>query len=487
METHKENIIDENEIEEKKDINKNNNNLEVKLYRIIALFLILIICFSTNFTDSSEGTMKSIIKENLNIDNIEYSTIVSSVSLMGTIFPFINGILTDKFGSGKAIVSITFVLTLSSIINLISAYLKNYKIMILGNVVQGIVDISMEPVQWTILSELFNTNNMTFLIGLQMSIQRIGKTIGKISANPIYEKTKNFVTIYWIIFGFYIISTIISLLYLLYSYLIEKKYNNIKNNIKYKRFKIINIFNFPNFYWYLLFVIYIQASMNVSFLSINTEMIKERFNTTNVMAGYISSLNTAIPIALCPLIGIFIDKIGYRSIIFLSASYCNLIAWILLKTTYSIYANYIAVILTSLSIPLTIVRVPSMIFILIENKNLFTTSTGLKWCISSAGTSLIQNLAGIIQDNTKGKTYYYVIVLYLILSILSTFFSNLLVLYDIKSKYNGILSSNNKKILKNKEEREKYFKINYNYVGICFYIIVTLLAWAIFIYATIKK
>lgn len=106
-------------------------------------------------------------------------------------------------------VLITIILTLSSIINLISAYLKNYKLMILGNIIQGIVDISMEPVQWTILSELFNTNNMTFLIGLQMAIQRIGKTIGKITANPIYEKTNNFVTIYWIIFVFYVVSIII--------------------------------------------------------------------------------------------------------------------------------------------------------------------------------------------------------------------------------------------------------------------------------------
>lgn len=110
------------------------------------------------------------------------------------------------------------------------------------------------------------------------------------------------------------------------NYLINERYNNIKNNIEYKGFEIANIFKFPKMYWFLLVVVYIQASINISFLRINTELIKERFNTTNVISGYISSLNTAIPIVLCPIIGIFIDKIGYRSIIFLSASYFSLMA-----------------------------------------------------------------------------------------------------------------------------------------------------------------
>lgn len=114
-----------------------------------------------------------------------------------------------------------------------------------------------------------------------------------------------------------------------------------------------------------------------------------------------------------------------------------------------------------------------MIFILIEDKNLFTTSTGLKWCISSSGTSLIQNLACIIQDNTEGKTYYYVVILYLMLSVLSALFSSFFVIYDIKSKYNGILSSSNKKILK---KEKNHCKTKHYYIGICIYITVTLLA-----------
>lgn len=472
------------ENKDKIDINiiNNNNKKNIIIYRIIAISLILLICFSINFTDSSEGAMKKIIKENLNIDNTEYATIVSSVSLMGTVFPFINGMFSDKFGTDKAIVIITCILTLSSIINLIASYIKNFRLLILGNVIQGIVDISVEPVQWTILSNLCNSKNLTFIIGLQMAIQRIGKTIGKISANPIYEKTKWFVSIYWVIFSLNLLSVFLSIIYFYYSSYIKKKLN-FEKKIKYEKIKFSNIFLFPKLYWFLLVVLYVQAAINVSFLSINTELIQERFNTTTVLAGYISALNTAIPIVLCPLTGIFIDKIGYRAIILLSASYCTLIAWILLMTTNSISADYIAIIFTSLSIPLTIVPVPSMIYILIEDKNLFTTATGLKWCISSAGTSLIQNLAGIIQDNTINKTYVNVIIMYLALSCMASFLSHLFVIIDIKSKYKGLLSFSNKYI------SDIFFSrsLKNNYIGINFYILAILSAWGIFIYVTIKQ
>lgn len=130
-------------------------------------------------------------QKNLQIDNTHYSVLLSCVSLLGTVLPFFAGAFIDRFGPVRVSLIINLAIFLGSVQLAISASLSSYGWMISGEVFFGIGSGIMSVIQEAILSKWFRDKNLSFVIGLKLSVTRLVQFIGNIACQPLIASAGN--------------------------------------------------------------------------------------------------------------------------------------------------------------------------------------------------------------------------------------------------------------------------------------------------------
>ena len=66
--------------------------------RVILASLVIFLSFGPEYSSSINGSLKSTIKKNLNVDNTQFGVISSASDLINTVLPIIGGYLSDAYG-----------------------------------------------------------------------------------------------------------------------------------------------------------------------------------------------------------------------------------------------------------------------------------------------------------------------------------------------------------------------------------------------------
>jgi fucose permease len=99
------------------------------------LFVLLLACtfsIGSHYSQNCIGPLKDILKQELSINDSQFSLILGSNLVANTIVPIIAGVLVARFGTLKSSVFATGVLFLGQLINLIAVIKGSVSGMILG-------------------------------------------------------------------------------------------------------------------------------------------------------------------------------------------------------------------------------------------------------------------------------------------------------------------------------------------------------------------
>lgn len=120
------------------------------------------------------------------------------MSVLNTILPFFAGSLVDRFGAVQATLLVSTTIVIGSIQLALSSTFDSYGLMISGEIFFGIGSGVISVIEEAILSKWFRNNNLSLVIGAQMSVTRLVQFIGNIACQPLAAATGNWAWVYYV-------------------------------------------------------------------------------------------------------------------------------------------------------------------------------------------------------------------------------------------------------------------------------------------------
>ncbi|CAG8456318.1 14922_t:CDS:2 [Funneliformis mosseae] len=443
-------------------------------YKIIALLCVLSLALGSHYSAHTLDALKSVIKKELDISNSKYGVIQSSVSLVNTILPILGGIFLDTFGTLVGSVLATSLIAMGNILVALSTDLRSFAVMVIGRILYGIGSGTIVIVQVTILSHWFKGKGLAIAVGIQIAASRLFGFLANITVIPITKLTGSYKWAFWFAAFLCIFSMLTNLAYVLLMKILNEKIKTqelLKLKQK-KRFDPKKLLIFPAIYWIIVSLEFVLGSVWTSFLTINTELVKIRWNHTDEIAAYNSNISQLFPIFISPFLGYFLDRFGNRSLTLVVSAVFLVISMCLLGFTLA-FTPIIGMVFFSLSLSLGPVASLSSIPILLP-LDYVGTAIGIVKSSSNIGSTIYDIVVGLLQDLDKGK-YDMVMIFYLISSIIAVIVT-IGLFFVSKNWCDGVMDMKESKRNSYYEEKpvrleKKRGVMNYLFVGGIIYIL----------------
>jgi hypothetical protein len=131
----------------------------------------------------------------MQINNTQFSILLSSVTLVNTILPLFAGVFIDditSLGSIRATTIVSCVIFLGSLLVSIGANMNSYPCMMTGQVIYGLGGGMIVTMQEGILSRWFRDKELAIVIGIMLCMARLTKWIAKMVTYPIFNSSGSY-------------------------------------------------------------------------------------------------------------------------------------------------------------------------------------------------------------------------------------------------------------------------------------------------------
>ncbi|KAI8082845.1 major facilitator superfamily domain-containing protein [Halteromyces radiatus] len=477
------------------DNNDNQNSSYCQLsdqpwkYKSIALLCALFLAVGSHFAAHTLGAMKNTIKQEFDISNSQYGVLQSSVAIVNTVLPMLGGVFIDAFGTVPGSVCATLLITSGNILVALSTHSASWNIMVTGRVLYGIGSGSVVIVQETILSQWFRGRSLAAVVALMLTVSRLASFLAQATVVPIANWSGWYGYGFWFSALLCLFSLVINLIYIALLHKVSPVSNvdqcrNIQTIKQKKAFHWSKLLYLPHGYWIVVLIEFLLGGSWGTFLHINSELVKFRFGYDNADAAAIASVAQVLPIFFMPLLGVFVDRYGKRTLLMIGSGLTFTLAMYLLD--YTQWHPLMGMLSFSLSLALGPVGLVSSVPVLLP-LSFVGTGMGLIKCSTNIGASLFDILTGWIQDQDTNKGYSGVVIFFLAVGILSTLAGLVLWILD-RTCYSHLLDQS--AVLAQRREKmdlntNKYdamedtpLKMNYLYGAILLGLMMT--SWGLF-------
>ncbi|KAJ1980572.1 hypothetical protein H4R35_001065, partial [Dimargaris xerosporica] len=467
------------------------------MYKVIALFSTLMLSAGSHFVSNSLSSLKSTLKSELSITNTQYGVLSGTISLVNTVLPFVSGVIMDKFGAGWGAFFSCSMIVLGNMITIIGTYTESFAALVAGRVIFGFGSSTIVTAQETILSHWFRGKGLALSIGVQIMVSKLFGWLASATIVEVAERTDFYGNSFWVgeaisLFSFLMVGVYFLMMWKLRRMdnraaaaspqlapitgpdaskgangtgmqLAEKAssqhgapaavtptFNKPSKRASWRQ--LWYMLYFPDIYWLLPLNEFIMGAVWTPFLGIAAEFVKQRWHKADVMAAWTSSISLAIPIAVSPLMGLYIDRFGHRGYLVMLSAILLIVAMGLLG--YSGASPEVGLMLFSLSLTVGPVALTSAVALYLPIQ-MVGTGIGLIKCALNFGIIIVDVLIGRLQDLDDDK-YDTVMVMMMVLSALTFLSSVLLTLCDFYFE-EGLLSASfqhRNQLMKRRQPRE---------------------------------
>ena len=390
-------------------------------------WLILILCCISTFGDyycfDNVGAVHDHLESQFHFlgENFEYyyNLLYSIYSIVNIFIPFLGGTLIKKYGNKNMFIAFGIVIVLGQFIVYFGCKNNSIYLMLLGRVIFGLGGENLNVSQMACVVEWFYKSQNSFPMGLTLTISRVGSFANDV-LSPIFageKKDKNGLlnatnAFKW---GFYfsIFSIInIILLYILdYFKTKQLKNNNIislNNEIGNREISNNNINslikNLNLIFWILSILIMLTYGCLMPFNYMAVGFFTKNFKISKNLAGTLMGTPFLMGAIFVPLLGVLVDKYGYRTEMVLSSGFFLLISFI----SFTYMTPYFPLILLGFGYSFFACVLWPAISIAAKEKELagfaYGVATGLQNISMSINPIIIANIL------VKYKSYHYCLI-----------------------------------------------------------------------------
>ncbi|KAI2720727.1 hypothetical protein CBS147332_3967 [Penicillium roqueforti] len=391
--------------------------------KLCAVALISCISFGSHWSSGVTGAMKSTIKKQMNIDNVQFSLLEASENFMATVLLLISGVVTDRVGGAEMIVYGNIVYTIGSILVAAAATVRSFNFMIGGRVILALGDIATQIAQYKMFSSWFPpSNGFASTLGFELAVGKIGGFIGTSTANIIAKKTGNFAWVFWTSVFMNLFTNAASAAFWFFNQYCNRHYKGRRDGAtkeqlteKNKKFEFKKMFELPWMFWAVMSFSVFQTSAATVFSQNATELAEKRFNVGSIKAGWYSSLSQYAGFFLVPCLGVFIDVLGNRASVLFTCGLGMLLSMVLINFATSQAGTGAAFGIYAIAVSFGPTSVIDSIRTTLWHQSVFGSAYALKVTMNNAMSIIIRIITGALQD-ADDDSYRRVVQVYLVLA-----------------------------------------------------------------------
>ncbi|OMH78668.1 Major facilitator superfamily domain-containing protein 1 [Zancudomyces culisetae] len=333
---------------------------------------------------------------------------------------------------------------LGSIVVALSTNFVSFPMMVVGRLIYGLGSGTIVTVQETILGHWFRGSSLSAVIALQIATSRLSSFLSMGTSIPIANFFNFYGAAFWAASIVCVLSFLVNFFYVNTLRIIHKKLDSesLLRIKKKNKFTFALLFFFPGIFWLLTTESFILGSSWTSFLHINTEYVKLKFGVSDEVAAWNASFAQFLPVFLVPILGVAIDKYGYRVeyVILSSLFFCLSI----LVLGYTYVTPLLGMFIFSLSLASGPLAMVSSIALLVPSASL-GTGLGLYKSALNVGSTIVDILVGFLQDHSHSgpplaSDYDNVMLFYIFWSVLALF-AGIAISYLDKRHWRSLLQS----------------------------------------------
>lgn len=416
---------------------------ERPFYKFVVLFFISIICFGSYFAYDAVANFENNLEEDLDTNDAGYGLLYSIYSFPNFVLPFFGGLLGDKIGLRAAGLVYVVLVVCGAVIVALGPTLAGsgaiagkagFIVTIIGRAVFGAGAESLSVIQTSMVSLWFSKGGaLAFSMSLTLSVARLGDFLSLAISNYIATGFGSYHAVLWIgaiLCGVSFVSVII------YSILDkaaeralpDRKPVSSENPLQFKA-----VLKFDVRFWIIALLCMAYYSGVFPFVAICTKYLKTVHNVPTENAGWYASVVTLSSMALSPVLGKLLDRVGRRPYFVVLGSILIIpmhVVLALLPVGGNPYIPLIPIIVIGLSFSIVPSALWPCIPLIIKDEET-ATAFGLMAAIQNFGLFMMNLLVGVIADSDP--TYKWPMLFFVLMDTIGLVCGIILIIVD-KSK-----------------------------------------------------
>ncbi|CEJ57137.1 Putative Major facilitator superfamily transporter 3 [Penicillium brasilianum] len=436
-------VVSDKQLVTQSDDGKKAPPLTAKLFAVV---LISCISFGSHWSSGVTGAMKSTIKKQMHINNVQFSLLEASEDFMATLLLIPSGLVTDRVGGAEMIVYGNIVYTIGSILVAAATTVRSFNFMIGGRVILALGDIATQIAQYKMFSSWFApSNGFASTLGFELAIGKIGGFVGKSTANVIAKKTGNFAWVFWTAVFMNLFTNAATAVFWFFSRYCNRHYDGRRDTAtnerlteRNKKFELQKVFQLPWMFWAVLAFSLFQTSTASTFSQNATELAEQRFDVDSIQAGWYSSLSQYAGFFLVPCLGVFIDVLGHRASVLFTCGLGMFLSMVLLNFAPSRAGTGASFGIYAIAVSMGPTSIIDSIRTTLWHQSVFGSAYSLKVTMNNAMNIIIRIIAGALQD-ADDNSYRRVVQVYLFLAAASLVVGSAILLGSFLTNNLGLL------------------------------------------------
>lgn len=316
--------------------------------RWLALILVSLAMFGNYYIYDSLGPVVDLMRDQLGFTNAQIGSFSSAYSLAAVLVLLAGGWMIDRFGTRTTIVIFASICLVAAIITAMSG---SYYGILGGRFLLGVGAEPLIVAATTVLAKWFKGRELSLAFGLNLSIARLGSMSADLStgyAAPLYS---NWQDPLWLATGIAAVSVTAAMLYWAQEKRAENHFNlgqaDEADKLDWK-----NLFAYSKSYWYIVALCVVFYSTVFPFRYFAIDYFQQAHGLSREGAGMLNSLLPLAAIIATPLFGLWVDKVGKRSLFMAVGSLVMLPLFV--AVTYLPPGAPVAIPFTNTELPLTL-------------------------------------------------------------------------------------------------------------------------------------
>jgi MFS family permease len=284
--------------------------------RWLALVLVSVAMFGNYYVYDAFGPVVDLLREQEGFSYDQISMIFSAYSVAAVVVLLIGGYVIDRWGTKRAI-------TLFALICLAAAALMastaRFETMLAGRFMLGLGAEPLIVAATAVLAKWFKGKELSFAFGINLSIARLGSASADWStsfASPLYS---NWQDPLWLATGVAAVGVTAAMLYWMAESRLEGRVDLGQADAT-DKLELKGMYTFSASYWYIVGLCVVFYATVFPFRAFAIDYFQQAHGLDRETAGMLSSLLPVAAIVVTPLFGLWVDRVGRRSLFMAAGS-----------------------------------------------------------------------------------------------------------------------------------------------------------------------
>lgn len=284
--------------------------------RWLALLFVSVAMFGNYYVYDAFGPVVDLLREQEGFTYDQISMIFSAYSVAAVVVLLLGGYVIDRWGTKRSIALFALICLAAAAL---MASTARFETMLAGRFLLGMGAEPLIVAATAALAKWFKGKELSFAFGINLSIARLGSASADWStsfASPLYD---NWQDPLWLATGVAAVGVTAAMLYWMSESRLEGRVDLGQADAT-DRLSLKGMYAFSASYWYIVGLCVVFYATVFPFRAFAIDYFQQAHGLDRGTAGMLSSLLPVAAIVVTPLFGLWVDRVGRRSLFMAAGS-----------------------------------------------------------------------------------------------------------------------------------------------------------------------